>query len=154
MSELPQIQVTSVKAQDQSLWRSLWSDYLKFYKVEKSEDVYAATWARLFDSNPRNVKGALAWLGNEAVGLVHWFDHTHSGYVDDVCYLQDLFVTPAARGHRVGQALIEHVYAYADSKNLPQVYWTTQSHNQTARRLYDRIADDIGFVKYASQRNL
>jgi len=146
------MQIVPVQAHDETVWRSLWTDYLTFYEVKKSEDVYAATWTRLFDDDPRNVKGAIAWVEGNPVGLVHWFDHMHSGYVKDICYLQDLYVSPNVRSKGIGQALIEYVYDYADSKGLPQVYWTTQSHNATARRLYDRIADDIGFVKYASQR--
>jgi GNAT superfamily N-acetyltransferase len=68
--------------------------------------------------------------------------------VEDVCYLQDLYVDPQARGTGAGRALIEAVYAAADANGTPSVYWLTQDHNTTARQLYDRIAKVTPFIKY------
>jgi hypothetical protein len=44
--------------------------------------------------------------------------------------------------------LIEAVYAAADANGTPSVYWLTQEENAEARRLYDRIAQASGFIKY------
>jgi hypothetical protein len=52
-------------------------------------------------------------------------------------------------GAGVGRALIEAVYAEADRDGCPNVYWMTQEFNETARRLYDRIATLTPFVKYS-----
>jgi len=32
-----------------------------------------------------------------------------------------------------------------------RVYWHTQSSNETARRLYDQIAENRGFIQYLIQ---
>ena len=74
-----------------------------------------------------------SYLGN--AGLI-W--HGHNWRVENVCYLQDLYVDPDVRGSGVGRALIEAVYAEADRRGTPAVYWLTQDFNQPARRLYDR----------------
>jgi GNAT superfamily N-acetyltransferase len=83
------------------------------------------------------------------VGLVHYIYHAHNWKVDEVCYLQDLYADPAARGAGVGRKLIEAVYAAADADGRPSVYWMTQDFNDTARKLYDRIATLTPFIKYA-----
>ena len=54
----------------------------------------------------------------------------------------------AARGTGAGRALIEGVYKTADKNGTPNVYWTTQHFNETARKLYDRIGDLTPFIKY------
>ena len=63
----------------------------------------------------RDYHGLLALRDDAPVGLAHYIFHRHGWHVADVCYLQDLFVAPEARGDGVGRALIEAVYAEADA---------------------------------------
>jgi len=44
--------------------------------------------------------------------------------------------------------LIKAVYRAADDNGTPTVYWNTQHFNETARQLYDRIAQLTPFIKY------
>ena len=48
----------------------------------------------------------------------------------------------------MGRALIEAVYAQARSAGTTRVYWHTQETNATARRLYDQVAANSGFIVY------
>jgi GNAT superfamily N-acetyltransferase len=66
----------------------------------------------------------------------------------DVCYLQDLFTAPEARGKGVARALIAAVTEWARAEGCSRVYWSTQETNATARRLYDRVALNRGFILY------
>jgi ribosomal protein S18 acetylase RimI-like enzyme len=59
-----------------------------------------------------------------------------------------LYVQPAQRGHGVGRALIEHVYADAAARGCSRVWWLTHESNTDAMLLYDRIAARSGFVQY------
>jgi GNAT superfamily N-acetyltransferase len=79
---------------------------------------------------------------------VHYIFHRHGWHLADVCYLQDLYVAPEARGTGAGRALIEAVYAMADANGTPNVYWLTQEFNSKARALYDRIGRVTPFIKY------
>lgn len=72
--------------------------------------------------------------------------HAHNWHARDVCYLQDLFVTPTARGTGAGRALIEA--SYADAHDLAATYWLTKEDNTQARRLYDEIGTLTPFIKY------
>ena len=82
------------------------------------------------------------------MGLVHYIFHSHGWRLEQVTYLQDLYVAPEARGTGAGRALIEAVYAAADAAGAPNVYWLTQGSNTTARLLYDRVGRLTPFVKY------
>jgi len=44
--------------------------------------------------------------------------------------------------------LIEAVYQKARVANASRVYWLTQSNNTQARILYDKVADNLGFIQY------
>ncbi|SDY28202.1 GNAT family N-acetyltransferase [Citreimonas salinaria] len=134
--------------EDAAAWRVLWTDYLAFYETRLDESVKDATFARLLDPAEPAMNALLAELDGKPVGLVHYIFHRHCWRIEDVCYLQDLFTAPEARGRGVARALIEAVYARADANGTPQVYWTTQEFNHTARALYDKVARLTPFIKY------
>jgi GNAT superfamily N-acetyltransferase len=142
------IEIKALAFDDQPAWLSLWRGYQAFYKVDIAEAVTQSTWSRLLDpSEP--VHGALAMLDSKAVGIVHFLFHRSTWTVGNVCYLQDLFVTPDIRGQGVGELLIAHVYEQAGDAGSPEVYWLTHETNMTAMKLYDRVADRPGFVQYS-----
>lgn len=109
--------------------------------------VFDTTFARLLDP-ARPQHALLAEADGKVVGLVHYLYHAHNWRIEDVCYLQDLYVDADSRGTGAGRALIEAVYRAADANGTPTVYWMTQDINATARQLYDRIAKVTPFIKY------
>jgi ribosomal protein S18 acetylase RimI-like enzyme len=73
--------------------------------------------------------------------------HT-SVWAPTVCYLQDLFVAPDARGRGTARALIEAVADLARARQTQRLYCQTQEHNTTARALYDQVAQLKGIIRY------
>ncbi|MCA0043609.1 GNAT family N-acetyltransferase [Celeribacter litoreus] len=142
------LNIRPLTAADEAEWRELWSGYLTFYESEVSEEVYTTTFRRLIDPEHTERGALVAEKDGKLVGLVHYIFHAHNWRVEDVTYLQDLFVSEDARGTGAGRALIEAVYALADENGTPAVYWTTQHFNETARKLYDRIGSLTPFIKY------
>ncbi len=53
-----------------------------------------------------------------------------------------------ARGTGAGRALIEAVAEQARKAGAARLYWLTQDHNAVARRLYDQVARNGGFIRY------
>ncbi|WP_121629653.1 GNAT family N-acetyltransferase [Tropicibacter alexandrii] len=148
MSQTTALSVRALRAEDEQAWRRLWTGYLDFYESSVSDAVYTSTFARLLGDDPRDYNALVAELDGRVVGLTHYLFHRHAWKVEEVCYLQDLYADPDVRGMGVGRALIEGVYAAADSHGAPAVYWLTQEFNDTARRLYDRIGVLTPFIKY------
>ncbi len=63
-------------------------------------------------------------------------------------YLEDLFVSPAVRGHGLGRALIGAVEAVAREVNASRLYWLTHETNSQAQELYNKLAERARFVHY------
>ena len=141
-------EIRAIVPEDEAAWRRLWRGYLAFYETELPEAVYATSFARLLDPAVADYHGLLALQGGEPIGLAHYVFHRSGWQIEDVCYLQDLYVAPEARGTGAGRALIEAVYAAADAAGRPNVYWLTQTFNETARQLYDRVATLTPFIRY------
>lgn len=133
---------------DETDWRRLWRAYLEFYRTELRDEIYRSSFARLVDPAVTDYQGLLAVGPDGPIGLVHYIFHRHGWRIEDVVYLQDLYVAPEARGTGAGRALIEGVYTAADAAGCPSVYWLTQDFNAEARKLYDRIATLTPFIKY------
>jgi GNAT superfamily N-acetyltransferase len=57
-------------------------------------------------------------------------------------------VDPKARGTGSGARLIAAVAADAESAGASPPYWLTHESNAVARRLYDRVAKNHGFIQY------
>ena len=143
------VTIRSLKAKDRAKWSSMWTEYLKFYDSEVTIDIREMTFTRLIDPNQKLQNCLVAELNGNLVGLVHFIYHAHNWKIEDVCYLQDLFVDTNARRQGVGGALIKKVYAMADLNGTPSVYWMTQDFNANARVLYDRIGNLTPFIKYS-----
>ena len=141
--------VRPLAAGDKSAWAKLWVAYLAFYETTLPDAVIETAWTRLMAGDAQDFQGLGADLDGQLVGLTHYTWHPHLWKPEGTIYLQDLFTDPAARGRGVARALIEAVYAAADARGTPSVYWLTQDFNATARALYDRVADLTPFIKYA-----
>ncbi len=142
------VSIRPLELRDKDAWLPLWRGYLDFYETSVSDEVTDATWGRIVDPDGP-IHGLCAVDANrKLVGIVHYLFHPVTWAVSDRCYLEDLFVSPDARGSGAGQALIEAVYRAADEAGADQVYWLTAQSNATARKLYDRVAQLTPFVKY------
>jgi len=140
--------IRPLRPEDQADWHRLWTGYLEFYKTTVPEVVYQTTFARLLGDDPRDFNCLVAEQQGRLIGLTHYLSHRHAWKVEEVIYLQDLYVDPDLRGTGAGRALIEAVYAIADATGAPAVYWLTQEFNTQARQLYDRIAGVTPFIRY------
>ncbi|MEM7056136.1 MAG: GNAT family N-acetyltransferase [Pseudomonadota bacterium] len=140
--------IRTIEAKDEAEWRVLWTGYLEFYETSVPEEVYQTTFQRLLSDDPHDFKGFVAEIDGRLIGLTHYLYHQHAWRIENVVYLQDLFVSKDARGTGAGRKLIEAVYAAADEAGCPAVYWLTQDFNATARQLYDRIAKVTPFIRY------
>ena len=140
--------VTPLNPSDRDRWTELWHGYLTFYETELPPEIYANTWSRILDP-----AGTIDGLGvrdddGRLVGITHYLFHAHGWSLTDACYLQDLFVEDGHRGKGYARALIEGVADATRARGLSRMYWTTHHTNATARRLYDKIAKNAGFIRY------
>ncbi|HKX10579.1 MAG TPA: GNAT family N-acetyltransferase [Stellaceae bacterium] len=145
------LKVRPVARADYDAWLPLWDGYNKFYgrfgPTALPLEVTRTTWARFFDAY-EPVHGLVAESEGKLAGLVHYLLHRSTTLIEPNCYLQDLFTDERTRGKGVGRALIEAVYERAKSVGCTRVYWLTHQTNATARRLYDQVADNTGFIVY------
>lgn len=141
------INVRPLEQKDFPQWSEYWAAYQAFYKVTLSKAITDLTWSRFFDP-AEPVHSAVAADGDQVLGFVNYVFHRSTWGINDFCYLEDLYVSPSARGKHAGKALIEFVQAQAQAKQCDRLYWHTQETNETAQRLYDWVAEKPGVIEY------
>lgn len=139
------IDIGPLQDTDRADWQKLSVGYNTFYERTQPDALYDHVWRRLRDG--RELHGLAARLDGKLVGIVHYLFHVNV-WVDEVCYLADLFVDEEARGHGAARALIEAVAAAARRRGASRLYWLTKQDNSRARALYDKVARFAGFIRY------
>ena len=139
------ITIGRIGAADRAAWDTLFTGYNVFYGRTPDQSFLDRAWSRFEPDTDLHALGAT--LDGELVGIAHFFTHP-STTAADVCYLQDLFTSEAARGKGVGRALITAVADWAREQGCGRLYWLTHEDNTTARRLYDQVAINKGFIQY------
>ncbi|PWK89290.1 ribosomal protein S18 acetylase RimI-like enzyme [Lentzea atacamensis] len=130
---------------DRARWQELFEGYNTFYERTLPAEIYDEKWQAFQEG--KAIHALCARDEGIIVGIMHFFKHPSTSS-QDVCYLQDLFTAPEARGRGVGRALIEAVAQWANQQDCCRLYWHTKESNETARRLYDQVAEKTPFVHY------
>jgi GNAT superfamily N-acetyltransferase len=144
---VPSCLVRPALPSDETAWRALWRDYCDFYGADVPAAVTSRTWKRILDPDSA-VLCMVAEVEGQVYGFANCVVHENTWETQPVCYLEDLFVLPAARGHGIGKALIEWLRNAMRAEGWARLYWVTQHDNAAARRLYDQFAASDGFVRY------
>jgi GNAT superfamily N-acetyltransferase len=139
------INIAKLAPSDRAVWEALFRAYIDFYQRVEPPEMYERAWREFQADTQLHAFGAK--LDGKLVGITHFLVHPSTSG-PDVCYLQDLFTAPDARGKGVARALIAAVVDWARAHGCGRVYWLTHESNSTARRLYDQVAVNRGFIQY------
>jgi GNAT superfamily N-acetyltransferase len=137
--------ISSLVSSDRNEWEALTREYNAFYKADKSPEDYELAWTRLITEDA--VHGITARANDRLVGIAHFLFHT-STWATTVCYLQDLYISPSARGNGIARTLIAAVADRAKISGATRFYWLTRENNSVARVLYEKVAKYNGFIRY------
>ena len=146
MSTTPCI-IRAALPSDEAAWRELWKAYCDFYGTRLPEEVTNRTWKRILDPDAQ-VMCIVAEVEGQVYGFANCVVHEATWETQAICYLEDLFVRPEARGRGLGAALIEWLRNAMRAEGWARLYWMTKADNVQARRLYDRFTSADGFVRY------
>ena len=141
------VTIRPAETKDEARWRDLWARYVAFYRSNVSEEVTAATWQRILDPQT-TVHALVAEKNGHLIGFTNYVFHESTWDTRPICYLQDLYVDPEARGGGAARKLIEACEEAAKAGGAFRLYWQTQEYNAPARSLYDTITPRSSFIVY------
>lgn len=132
--------ITRVTKDDLAELLPLVRAYCDFYEVSPPDDALLDLSRALIDDSGRQGVQLVARAdGGEAVGFatVYW---TWSTLIADrIGVMNDLYVTPAARGTGAAEALIRSCLGECREHGAAVLTWQTAKDNDRAQRVYDRV---------------
>ena len=126
------IEIGKLQPGDRAAWETLFRGYIDFYERTLRQEDYDRAWTLFQEDDRLHALGAR--VDGVLVGITHFFVHANTSG-PDVCYLQDLFTARDLRD-------------WAREHGCCRLYWMTHESNATARRLYDKVAENRGFIRY------
>lgn len=112
---------------------------------EKAEREVAATVETIEASifGPSSVTRALICEHHgEPVGMAIWFYSYSTWQARNGLYLEDLYVTPKARGLGAGKAMLKRLAQIALENDCGRFEWSVLDWNEPAIRVYEAIGAD------------
>jgi len=115
--------------------------------VEATEDMLATA---LFGERPA-AEAVIAELDGAPVGFALFFQNFSTWTGRPGIYLEDLYVTPAARGSGTGTALLRHLAGIALDRGCGRFEWAVLDWNEPAIQFY-RAMGAVGRDEWRVQR--
>lgn len=138
--------IRKLNSDDYNNWLILWN---LNNNGDEEKAVTEHTWKRLTDENYSEMGGFVAEIDNKIVGIVHYVIHPTTGSIDDICYMQDLYIDESYRRKGIGLSLVEKLSEFGRSQNWSRIYWFAASSNEKAKDFYKKIGFKLDFDFYA-----
>lgn len=141
------ITVRVVHEDDREAWQRLFRGYRDFYEKPHDAQVIERVWSWVTDPN-HEVRSLVAERDGAVIGLANYRSFARPIDGGEAIFLDDMFTDPDARGSGAATALLRQLARIAHHEGGLMVRWVTKHDNVTARKLYDRVAQEIPFATY------
>ena len=123
-------------AEDLDLITPLFDGYRRFYGQAGDPDLARDFLSQRLSRNESTLFLAQDERG-EALGFAQLYPSFSSVRAQRIFILNDLFVTPSARGRGVGRSLLQAAAVFGKSQNAVRLSLSTAIDNKTAQQLYE-----------------
>lgn len=132
---------------DRPQWERLYEGYAQFYKVSQTPEMRARVWGWIHDP-AHETRAFVAEEAGRLVGLAHFRPFARPLSASTGGFLDDLFVSPEARGLGAADALIAALAEEGRRQGWTVIRWITAEDNYRARAVYDRLAEKTRWATY------
>lgn len=137
-----------LQPEDRQQWEQLYKGYAAFYGVPMTPETLDQVWQWIFSEEQPFFCLVAVNTEQQLTGLMHYRAMQSPLRGRWVGFLDDLFVSPEARGCGSVDALFKALEQSATDKGWPFVRWITAENNYRGQAAYDKIADRTRWVTY------
>lgn len=123
--------------EDLNLLVPLFDAYRQFYRQSSDLEQARRFLLERFEHSQSVI--ILSFEGGAATGFTQLYPSFSSGAMARTFILNDLFVTPEARGRGTGSALLQTAAEYARRVGAARLVLSTEITNTTAQRVYEKL---------------
>lgn len=144
------VAIRPVESKDRAAWETLWRESVAADGTLETRAV-EVTWGHLKASATPMGMGGLVAVNEDGgadsglFGLLHYVVHPVAGAAAPVCYLQDVYVSPAHRRRGVGSAMLAMLGNMGDALGWDRIYWLVEGRNAAAKAFYKGRSVNVDF---------
>lgn len=136
MPAKPSIRIRKALPEDARLIHRFVSELAAYEREPDAVEATPADYRRQLASQRPPFECVIAELAKEPVGFALFFHNYSTWKGRPGLYLEDLYVTPSARGHGVGEALLRHCAQLARKRGCARFEWAVLDWNEPAIGFY------------------
>ena len=136
------MKIRAVTSDDFPQWLALWNAN---NLGQVNEAVTTQTWMRILDADAP-VHALVTEDKGNLVGLVQYVVHPTTGSINDVCYMQDVFVAPERRKQGIARKMVTALGRIGSREKWARIYWLAESDNEAAQALYRDLGQKLDFT--------
>lgn len=142
-----ELTVRPAVSSDRDQFLALWTGWQDHMGGRVPDEVTARSWRALLAPGTGLIC-LLVCAGDRALGFAMLSATFFAWTGEDILYLQDLFITPEARGRGVGGRLLKGIYDHADSIKARQVFWMVDEDDPELQAFYGGKAVRSPYLRY------
>ena len=142
--------VRDVEPRDRDDWSRLFVEYGVFYETAFDAAVVDEVWSWLMDP-AHEINALVAEKDGRVIGFANYRRLADTFTAAAAWNLDDLYVSPDARGGGAASALIDAVAATAHANGGGTLRWITAADNTTAQSVYNKVATRATWVTYEKE---
>ena len=129
MTSEKNIAIRQLRRKDYPAWLPLWEANNDNSLSRKQAD---ETWKKLATkSDP--IFGLGLWLDGALIGILHYSLHPVTARATDVCFMQDIFITPSQRKLGFAKIFLGELFTMAKAKDWGWIYWFALESDHAAQ---------------------
>ena len=132
---------------DRDDWLRLWGEWQRHMSGAVPDHITERTWDMIV-APQSGLFALLARNGSGALGMANASSTDFAWTAGPILFLQDLYVTPEARGLGAGSALLKNIYEEADAIGAAQVFWMVDEDDPELQGFYARHAIRTPYLRY------
>jgi GNAT superfamily N-acetyltransferase len=133
------VQIRQANEQDVPLILAFIKELAEYEKLSHEVVATAEQVAEELFGSRAVIEAVLAYVDDRAVGFALYFHNFSTFLGRRGLYLEDLYVSPSARGKGVGKALLVHLARLAKQRNCGRFEWAVLNWNQSAINFYESL---------------
>ena len=142
------VTVTKLEPEDREQWEILYHGYAEFYRVPMNDEILETVWGWIQDADNPFFGLVAKNDSGDCIGFMHCRQMPSPLRGALVGFLDDLFISPDARGQGVVEILYEALNQLGTEQGWPFIRWITAEDNDRARAVYDKLSDKTHWVTY------
>lgn len=136
-------EIRPIVEHDRIIWRDLRAAYCEDEVIASQADYILD---RFLQSDAHHC--LFVCVEGQPIGFITYLAHPTTYRKNDVCYIEDLFVSLLYRRQWYGKSLIEAVAARARAAKREYLYRRTDRDNSEAQKLYAWLAEPMDVMMY------